>query len=131
MTTGKISAFGQALSAPGDLPEEIIRRGVVEQIEALLFAVVKLCQVPSVIGSNRKRCLTETDQRCTGHQQARDKRSDGALLRSVDNPFKPLYRKIPILIKVPWEVRRVLIFRVVLFDLERGRFVLETGNMTR
>ena len=31
------------------------------------------------------------------------------------------------LIKVPWEVLQVPVFRAVLFDLEQSRFVLETA----
>ena len=38
--------------------------------------------------------------------------------------------EIQIFIKVPWEVRRLLVNRVVLVDRERSRGILETENAT-
>ena len=55
LTTGKMLAIMQVQSAPGDLPEDVVRSGVVKQIETLFFAVVEL---NSQIDSQRTRILS-------------------------------------------------------------------------
>ena len=42
LTTGKMLAFMQVRSVAGDIHEDVASSGVVEQIEALFFAVVQL-----------------------------------------------------------------------------------------
>jgi len=86
-----MSAFVQARLTPIDLPEEIVGSRVVEQIETLFFAVIKLRRPISHLfkTSGNAQRGERTNQRCTGHYQACDERSDSALLRSVDQSIPP------------------------------------------
>ena len=76
----------QAQSAPVDLPKEIVNSHVVEQIETLFFAVIRLHRPNSnqfKTNEDAQRGKT-TNQRCAGHHQACNERSDSALLGSID-----------------------------------------------
>ena len=70
-------------SRRGKLPEEIVGSGVIEQIEPLFLTVVELHTGPISYASRNEQKEKKTDQRCAGHQQAREERPNGALLRSI------------------------------------------------
>lgn len=81
----------QVWSAPGDLPVEIIGSTVVEQIEALFFAVVNLHRPISdqfKVDDDAQQGK-KTNERCTREHQTCNKHSDGAPLRSVDKTIPP------------------------------------------
>ena len=75
-----------------DLPKEIVGSRAVEQIKTLFFAIINLHRPIShrfKTGEDAQQGKKKTNQRCTGHYQARDERSDSALLRSVDQSIPP------------------------------------------
>jgi len=71
LTASEKSAFVQMRSRSCNLPEKIVGSGVIEQIEALLFAVVKLHKLIASVyeqkGDFSTRGKRKTDQWCTGH----------------------------------------------------------------
>ena len=90
LTTDGISAFIQGWSGLCDLPEEVVSSGVIEQVKPLLLAVVKLHRPATSVHNKYEDSTREkTDQRRTGHQQTRDKRSNSALLSSIDQTIPP------------------------------------------
>jgi hypothetical protein len=90
LATGGISVFIQDRSGLGDLPEEVVSSGVVEQVKPLLLAVVKLHRPATSVHNKCEDSIREkTDQWRTGHQQTRDKRSNSALLSSIDQSIPP------------------------------------------
>jgi hypothetical protein len=90
LTTGEISAFIQDRSRLGNLPEEVVSSGVVEQVKPLLLVVVKLYRPATSVHNKREDSTREkADQRRTGHRQTRDKRSNSTLLSSIDQTVPP------------------------------------------